>query len=95
MDREDRHDHDHDDEGRSDRTAEAQNGEETAPEFGAGGAQDEEFARPPAQLLEEAGRAGDAVAAEPAEELFCPVAGDGETENEPNEWIDPPAAPDL
>jgi hypothetical protein len=69
----------------TDRSAQPEHGQQAAAQFGAGGAQDEQLARAPAELFEEAGRAGDAVAAEPAEEFLGTVPGDGQADDETND----------
>src|SRR5258708_18416527 len=76
------HDHDREHQGRADRAEKTEGQKQTADDLADGRGRGEETPRVEADGLEEAGRPGEAVSAEPAEELLGAVGSHENAENE-------------
>ena len=85
MDRCDRGDHDGCDRRRRERCQQAEHQEQTAARLEDPGCDRMVPARSQAERVEESGRAGDSVAAEPAKELLSPVADEEQADHKPED----------
>lgn len=85
VDRNARDEHDQDDQRRPDRTTQTDSGQQAAPEFAERGRESEQNARPEAELLEEAARPGERIAAELPERFLAAVGGDSESDEQPDD----------